>query len=545
MKTTKLKSLIINNEFDKAFETFDDFFNENQNLREQLDNIQGQYNQVVEDQTKGIKGLDEIDLRLNQTRDKLLDFVKYLSKPLENIERNVQLSNAKKLTKSEAIQQKASLAVIDKGFQIIDEIYSELSCIFYKAKRIDNHINDYYVVQLLNQYQLVDAQTPFDEKLLEFFSDNNDPFVEINQFESGNPCYIIRDYVNGIDLSNLIERKIKLSLIDAISASITIAEGLKILHKNDITYSNFIPSQIIMDLNGGTRILPMNIFKTNRDVVTWKQLRNAVKYMSPEQLKQTGGKDYRAPLSPSCNQYSLGQIIFFMLNGESIFQGIGLTELYADRLDDNDTLGQIRTFIDTIEQKLNYYSIPDEEAEELSSTFISLFNQLIKYKPEKRFDEIYDFKMEMERLQYDLKKAREKHADKDLLFVQQSFEDAVYNNEELINHFYEKLLDSIALRQSFERSDRNILFYYSMKYLFNSISKLDHEKGLNQALTCLVQSVHTDIQIDDFEVFFEVLKNVIAEKKPDNWNDRISEAWDTFNQKILDAIDVILSPNLN
>ena len=544
MKTSKILSLIQEANLEEAFESFQQFFDSVKELQKQIIQINSQYNRIVIEDRKGIARGENVDLEKNKITNSLIGILSKLETALEVDVKEAKKSFQKNLSKSDQLRQKANDAIKDKGYEIVEEIYSELSYIFYKAKENDFNNNNFYVVQLLNKYQLIDATMPYDEKLKDFFTKCDAPFVEIQTYETGNPCYSIRDYVDGIDLNNLIENKIKLSLLDTIKSSITIAEGLKELHRKDIVYSNFIPSQIIMDIEGDAKVLPMNIFKTNREVVTWRQLKNSVKYMSPEQLIHTGGTNFEKFLDPLCNQYSLGQIIFFMINGESIFEGKGLVELYEDRTDNKDTISQLRTFIDTINEKLQYYSIPKEEKEEMGSKFIEAFNQLIKFDPQKRFNNIGKFILQMKSLENQLAMTKMDSGDDDLNLVQESFENSVSNNNKIIDDFYAQLLEEIALRNSLELKERNILFYYSMKYLFNSISNLDHTEGLTHALTCLVQSLHSDVGIEDFEKFFEVLKKVIEENNPDDWNEGYREAWDNFNQKVLDAIDVILTTNL-
>ena len=538
MKTSKIISKIIEGKLNNAFDSFDEIFENINELRRQILVVRSQYNELMQKGAMGTINEENIRVEKSKTIKKLLDYIAMLETTLvADVEKEkVKESNSK----SEELRKIANEMLEDKDYQIVHKIHSELSSIFYKAKKISVHINDYYVVQILNQYQIGDNETPFDKTLLEFFSNCKDPFVEIQEFVPTNPCYIIRDYVNGIDLNNLVENNIKLSLLDTINAAITIGEALQELHRSKITYKNFIPSQIIMDIDGDVKVLPMNIFKTSREVVTWKQLKNSVKYMSPEELIQSGDRTLSVKMDPQSNQYSLGLIIYYMIQGLSIFEGKGLASLYEDRIDNRETIGELRDFIDTIHQKLSYYSIPKETADTMGSVFIETYNRLLKFNPAERFGEIEDFVFEMQVLKNQLKKVRRDFSDDDLLTVQESFENAVFNNKETIEDFYTKLLENITLRDSFEKADRNIIFYYSMKYLFNSISSLDNEQGLKEAVTCLIQSLHSDVDIIDFETFFEILKKVIETNNPEDWNEQVSLSWDRFNQKVLDTIDGML-----
>ena len=82
-------------------------------------------------------------------------------------------------------------------------------------------------------------------------------------------------------------------------------------------------------------------------------------------------------------------------------------------------------------------------------------------------------------------------------------------------------------------------FYYAFKYLLTSISNLDNEEYLKEARSCLVQ-LHADFIIEDYESFFKILKETISKNDLD-WFDETEEAWDDFNQKVLDSIASIFT----
>jgi len=542
MKTFALISLIKDGKIEDAIDSYEVLLEDLSTLileyKDEILLLRSEYNRTARNRASGTLMESEYNVYLNKTTQNLIDKITVLETTFEP---EVKIENEKvekTLGKTEELRKIADEKLDEKGYRIVGTIYSELSSIFFKARKKSVYNSNSYVVQLMNEYQIGEVEMAYDDNLLQFFSSQQEPFVRIIDHEHKQPCFIIRDYVNGIDLNNLIESKIKLSLIDSLNASITIAEGLHEMHRSKITYKNFIPSQIIMDIEGKVKILPMNIFQTTREIVTWKHLKNSVKYMSPEQLIQAGKKNVAIKLNPRSNQYSLGLIIYYMMEGVSIFEGKGLAALYEDRIDNKETIGELRDFIDSFHQKLANYSIPKETMDTLGSDFIETFNRLLRFEPADRFKNMKKFITEINAIQGQLEKIRSDFGDDDLLMVQESFENVISFKEEAIKEFYNKVLEQITTRPSFENPDRDILCYYSLKYLFNSISSLDHEEGLKEAVTCLMKGLHTDIDVSEFVIFFETLKEVIKDNS-DDWNDKIDLSWDTFNQKVLDMIDEV------
>lgn len=88
-------------------------------------------------------------------------------------------------------------------------------------------------------------------------------------------------------MTDLIQDGIKFFLIKALEGIISISKGLKELEHAQFFYDNLIPDQIILDINWNLQILPLNIFEENTNVVTWKNLEDGIKFMSPEQLALT------------------------------------------------------------------------------------------------------------------------------------------------------------------------------------------------------------------------------------------------------------------
>ena len=540
MITESIIKFIEEDNLEEAFLVLKDFFSNSSDLQKKLSTIKGKHAQTKKDKLNGIIAHDDFNIAISTLRYNLIEMVTEIESVIlsEPSQKNDAANNA-----TNSLKKIAQDAVIDDGLIILLELNNDRSSVFFKAKKLDSHIeNDFYVVQLLNQYQLVNKATSYNQDLLNFFSHCDPPFVRINEIYTGNPSYIIREYIKGTDLKRLLKRGIKSSFLQATDTIITIAKGLKAMHgsKEKIVYDNLIPSQIIMETNGHARILPMNIFDVSNDIVTWTQLKNAVKFMSPEQLKTAGVQDKTITLKPSSNQFSLGLIMFYLMTSESLYDGIGLPELYKDRLNEKETKEQLDKFSDLIYQQLLHYSLPKRKAKSLGKTFIETFKKLIAPNPKDRYDKMEDFIMEMELLKLQITKEKNTQEGEYLPVVHDSFERSLSANEKLIEDFYNKLFEFMPQNNSIKKEEyRNIDFIYSFRYLLTAISNLDNEDFLKEARSCLVQ-LHADFTIDDYESFFKIFKETISINDLD-WFDETEKAWDVFIQKTLDSIDSIFS----
>jgi len=269
--------------------------------------------------------------------------------------------------------------------------------------------------------------------------------------------------------------------------------------------------------------------------------------MSPEQLALTNNKTAQNKLTTISNQYSLGLILFYIFTGETIFDGKGLPNLYEDRIDEGDTTSQLTNFYNLFHKKLLQYDIEVESAQEFINEFKSIFQKLIQDNPDNRYQRFEDFIHEIDLLTLKIISKRKPFFKKPLIKVIDSFKSSIKREEEyeqsMIENFYEDLAMQLPLlKKSIEkRKDRNIKFQYAFDYLFSSISNFDNEKHLQEALSCLVKSLHFDFSIKDYEIFFILLKKHVSSRTAD-WNNQLDEAWDNFTNASLDAIDTILKP---
>lgn len=543
MKFRSILHQIAKDQLDEALDTFEHFFENVSELAKELVLIRGDYSSLKQKEKLNIIDTAEFSLGKNKIRKSILDTFAQVESLVEEEPDSTAPASTKLTNRSEAIREIVQDAVADQGYDIIGEILSDQSSIYFKAKRNSFVQKDYYVIQVLNWYKLSNAQSGYNQDYLDFFSRCPYPFIDLIEFQPGNPSYIIRKYATGIDMNTLIRSGIKLSLLNALEVIVAISKGLLELQKATLFYNRLLPDEIILDNNHDLHILPLNIFEENTNVTTWKHLKDGIKFMSPEQLALAGNKAEQNKLTVISNQFTLGLMLFYALTGESLFDGKGLPSLYEDRINHRDTLAQLKDFYVCVHHKLLRYGLEEATAQELLEEFMAIFDKMIQKKPADRHQDFKDFISQLEFLKLRIEREKQPFDGPHLHHIAGSFSRAIRHNEDTIEDFYQALSTQLASKRSMEDDDgnRNIKFQYAFNYLLTSVTNLENEGYLKASLSGLVKSHHFDFTIEDYEVFFQLLQDSVSVNDPD-WNDKVGEAWSHFAEKVLDAIDVILKP---
>ncbi|MEL6943499.1 MAG: protein kinase [Bacteroidota bacterium] len=316
---------IAENNIEEALRHISDYFEEINSLEDELITLQSRYSQVKKDQMQNLIDYDQYNIQISRITKSILDFVAELE-TTATVNVDKQSEAAPVVPTSLRKQLQASL--YNKDYIIVNEIDTGMTNTFFKVRKSNSPVKDrFYVAQIFKQ-----DSAKYNQKLLDFFYDARTPFVSIQDFSAEYPRYIIRDYIDGINVYKLLKAGVKLSLPQILKSIISIAKGLKSLHQNRIFHDDLSPSNILLDSKSNTHILPMNIFLYDKSSITWRQLEDTIKYASPEQLNQLG-KQNKKRLDPSANQYSLGLILFLMMTRESLFDGNELMGIYKDRFE--------------------------------------------------------------------------------------------------------------------------------------------------------------------------------------------------------------------
>jgi serine/threonine protein kinase len=134
--------------------------------------------------------------------------------------------------------------------------------------------------------------------------------------EEGPSHFITMEYVPGEDLKRFIKRSGQLTLGKAISITKQVCEGLAEAHHLGIIHRDLKPQNIMIDLEGNTRIMDFGIarFLEGEGLTTQGVMIGTPEYMAPEQA-ELEDVDQRSDI------YALGIILFEMVTGRVPFEG--------------------------------------------------------------------------------------------------------------------------------------------------------------------------------------------------------------------------------
>ena len=126
--------------------------------------------------------------------------------------------------------------------------------------------------------------------------------------------YFVMELVDGITLKNYIEKKIRLSVKEAVSIAIQVSMGIEAAHNKGIIHRDIKPQNIIISRDGKVKVADFGIARAaTSDTITTHAM-GSVHYTSPEQARG-GYSDAKSDI------YSIGITLFEMVTGRVPFDG--------------------------------------------------------------------------------------------------------------------------------------------------------------------------------------------------------------------------------
>ena len=183
--------------------------------------------------------------------------------------------------------------------------------------------------------------------------------------------YIVFEFVEGVNLRELVLAKGPLSIDEAVWFSRQVAESLTHASARFVVHRDIKPSNVLVTKSGFVKLVDMGlarttaIERTSNDLTASNITLGTFDYISPEQARDPRAADVRSDL------YSLGCTLYFLLSGQPPFpQGTAIQKLM---MHGNTAPTDIRQFRS---------DVPDELA--------TILNRLMAKNPNQRYQQPID-----------------------------------------------------------------------------------------------------------------------------------------------------------
>ena len=145
----------------------------------------------------------------------------------------------------------------------------------------------------------------------------------------GDVHYIVMEYVDGVDMQQMVKQDGPLGLETAAVMVAQAARGLHHAHEKGVIHRDVKPANLLIDKTGRVRLLDMGLALVNAEedqsltVANNENVLGTADYLAPEQALNSHSVDHRADI------YGLGCTLYYLLTGKPPFSDGTLAQRIA------------------------------------------------------------------------------------------------------------------------------------------------------------------------------------------------------------------------
>jgi serine/threonine-protein kinase len=139
----------------------------------------------------------------------------------------------------------------------------------------------------------------------------------IDRGEEEGRQYIVFEYIDGENLKELVVRKGRLDVRDALEIAVEVARGLAFAHEHGLVHRDVKPQNVLLNGDGRAKVTDFGIARSRdveHSVTQTGTVLGTSNYIAPE---QASGQ----PVDAQTDVYSLGVVLYELLTGELPFPG--------------------------------------------------------------------------------------------------------------------------------------------------------------------------------------------------------------------------------
>ena len=138
--------------------------------------------------------------------------------------------------------------------------------------------------------------------------------------------YLVFEYIDGETLAARIKDQSKLTPAESVIMMSQILGGVAYLHENDIVHRDLSPSNIMISKDGIPKVTDFGLSVLKQVRQSPDEVSGTLRYMAPEPFAHV-------PSGPYSDVFTLGSILFEMLNGMPLFDAIAPSTIINEIVD--------------------------------------------------------------------------------------------------------------------------------------------------------------------------------------------------------------------